>query len=146
MKRECGNGSPPLSGDDALGIGTAALEPSATVGPRPGDGKKGDEQQAVGDTDSGRGTNRRHRGTARSRRVDTVLSVISVEGLASSVCITSGNDERTAIEPGSKPMGNAAGCENQGPLIDVSAVGRHSDGSSSEILHRPNMTDIVHEG
>ena len=56
--------------------------------------------------------------------MDTVLSVISVEGLASGVCVTGGNDERPAIQPGPEPMGNAPGCEHRGPFVDLPALGR----------------------
>src|SRR5439155_12374858 len=68
-----------------------------------------------------------------------VLPVVSTEGLASRVCITGGNDERPAIEPRAEPMGNAAGCEHRGPFVNPVAVGRHTDRSSSEILHLPAM-------
>ena len=139
MKRERRDGSPPLSADNALGVGAAALEPGAASGPRPGHGKKPDQHEADGDTDPGRATSGRHRSAACSRRVGNVLPVVSIEGLASRVCITGGNDERPAIEPRAEPMGNAAGCEHRGPFVNPVAVGRHTDRSSSEILHLPAM-------
>ena len=144
VKRERGDGSPPLSGDNAFSVDTAALEPNAAVGPSPCSGKKRDQQEADGDTDRGRATNGRHRSAACSRRVGNVFPVIGVEGLASSVCITGGNDERPAIESGAEPMGNAARCEHCGPFVNPVAVRRQADGSSSEILHLPAMIDAPH--
>ena len=52
MKRERRDGSPPLSADNALGVGAAALEPGAASGPRPGHGKKPDQHEADGDTEA----------------------------------------------------------------------------------------------
>src|SRR5215831_3730358 len=80
MKCERGDGSPPLPSDDALGISTPALEPSAAAcGPRSGDGKKPDQHEADGETDPGGAANRFHRGAVGSRRLRAVLPVVGVE-------------------------------------------------------------------
>src|SRR5215470_10635433 len=145
MKRERGDGSPPLPSDDALGISTPALEPSAACGPGSGDGKKPDQHEADDETDPGGAANRFPRGAVGSRRLGAVLPIVGVESLASRICVPGSHDERPAIEPPAEAMGNTAGGEDRGPFVDPAAVRRHADSSAGKIIHLAHPTSIARE-
>ena len=76
-------------------------------------------------------------------RVGNVLPIIGVEGLARGLGVTGGDDERPAIEPGAKPVGNAAGGAHDGPFAGPMALDRHADGGSNEIVHLQVMIDAA---
>jgi len=138
---ERGDRSPPLSGDDALGISTATLEPYAAVGSRPGEGEEPDQREADDDTDPGRAASRSDRRAARRARFGVVLLIVGIESLARRIGVAGGDDERPAIEPVAKAMWNAAGGEHCGPLVHTATIRRHTDGCTGEVLHRPIMID-----
>src|SRR5262245_3438978 len=54
-----------------------------------------------------------------------------------------GDDESPAIEPEAEPVRYAAGGEHHGPFVGPVTLGRHTDRSSSEIVHLPAMIEVA---
>jgi hypothetical protein len=143
VERERGDGSPPLSGDNAFGDGTATLEPDAVACTRTSGGKEPDQQEANGYADRGRATNGRRGIDAHVRGADNVLPIKGVESLAGGLHVTGGDDERPAIQPEAQPIRDVAGRQHHGPFVGPVALRRHADGSSSEIVHLLAMIDVA---
>jgi hypothetical protein len=79
--------------------------------------------------------NRRHTIGGGVRSVSSVLPIVGIKGRASGLCVRCVDDKRPAIEPGTEPVWNAAGGEDDGPFVGPMALGRHADDGSSEIPH-----------
>jgi len=135
VKRQRGDGPPPLAGDDALGRGAATREPRAVSSARPGDGEEPNQQEGDGRPEDRRSA---HGGDDVGDRVGALvlfLPVVTLEGVESCAGVERRDDERPAVRPASEPVRNARGGEHDCPFVGALALGRHAHGRPLEVLH-----------
>ena len=135
VKRQRGDGPPPLAGDNAIGRGAATREPRAVSSARPGDGEEPDQQEGDGNAE---GCRAGHGGGDSGDSVGALvlpLPVVAVEGVESGVRVERRDDERPAVRSASQPVRNASGGEHDCPFVGALALGRHAHGGPLEVLH-----------